>query len=156
MIPPARQAIRGRMENGNGGLVTDCLIRDEEDAPTKDTHEKLLVLLLFLMSGSSQGLIVTFDATIPTRISENTDLMSEVAAEVSPVVIGLQTNVVDGETLVEQVFKVETNEEKVTRQIAKELQSIIRRLFSKADRDIRRRASDSEAENLQDVTVSPR
>ena len=121
------------------------------------THmKKLLVLLLFLMSGSSQGLIVTFDATIPTRISENTDLMSEVAAEVSPVVIGLQTNVVDGETLVEQVFKVETNEEKVTRQIAKELQSIIRRLFSKADRDIRRRASDSEAENLQDVTVSPR
>ena len=118
--------------------------------------KKLLVLLLFLMSGSSQGLIVTFDATIPTRISENTDLMSEVAAEVSPVVIGLQTYVVDGETLVEQVFKVETNEEKVTRQIAKELQSIIRRLFSKADRDIRRRASDSEAENLQDVTVSPR
>ena len=116
----------------------------------------LLLGAALILPVSAPALLITFDAEIPDRILSNTNLLAEIAEDVSPVVTGVATNVVDGTTNVVQVFATETNKEKVTRQIAKELQSIIRRLFSKADRDIRRRASDSEAEDLQDVTVSPR
>lgn len=145
------------MEKENGGLVTGCLTREMKRMnPQRTPMKKLIIALLFLMPGSSPGLTITFDATIPTRIAENTNLVSEVAADISPVVIGLQTNVVDGETLVEQVFKVETNEEKVTRQIAKELQSIIRRMFSSADRTLLQRISAANAEQVDDISVQKR